>query len=285
MNFRKTATAAALVAALGASGSASAINIDGITFGAGAVFERVEVFESERFGDGQGNDNALIDGVGEELIGIGRVLTIRAPISAGGQQYWQNGDNGRELTVYFYQYFAESITPTASGNDILFSGGRIDVYSDTNMDFNAGIAAGDQASGIANATNGNLWLSLEASPIGGNGANTGNPNTLLAQVFGSVSAAPVFVTGGGLLDVVGGLAAEYFDTNTFGCVAADGANCPDDADKTFTSSGQTTPVTTGDTWGFEGTVDLQDYAVPVPGTLALRGLGLAGLGLRVRRKA
>lgn len=286
MNLRKALVAAALGGAMGLPGAASALEIDGITFELGSIIEAVKIFEAERFGDSVGNDNGVIDNVGEELIGIGRVLEIARPAELGGGVLWSAGDNGRELTVYFHSFITEIIDLSGPLPAISFSGGVVEIYSDATPNFSA---AGTQAAGIATATDGTLWLSLTGSPIGGSGP-TGNPITLLSTSFGSLTNA--FVLGGGLLDVNAladgrtGSANSIFDTNTFGCFAIDGENCPDDADKTFTSSGQLGLPSSGDGWGFEGTVDIKDYgSIPEPGTLALLGAGLMGLGMRRRKVA
>jgi len=292
MKLRKTALAAAFAGALGGSAGAHALTIDGITFEAGAIFETIDLFEAEAFGDGLGNDNGLIDLPGEQLVGIGIVNRIRSnDIANGNPVLWENGDNGRELTIYFYDYIAEDLN-ALGGVDFQanFTGGVVRLFSDSAMDF---LPTASQAGGIATATNGNLWLELTGSPIGDAGLPGGE--------FGSISGDPVTlrsigplssgsVAGFGLLDVTGnGLAAANFDTDLFNCnPAGAGSPCPDDADKVLTSSGQLgagNDPSKGVGWAFFGTGEVQDNAIPVPTTLALLGLGLAGMGFSSRRKA
>lgn len=276
MMIRKTALLAALVGALGLPMTAGAITIDGITFQAGSIFETTDLFEANALG-------GPISAAGQELVGIGIVNRILDPLN---NVLWQNGDNGRELTIYFRSYIAQDafLGPVGPGTDtFLFSGGVVELYSDLAQNFSA---AGTMAAGIASASGGDLFLRLAGSPIGGLGSLDGSPITLRSdavRLTGFPGTLPIGtnVTGTGLLDVISGDAASFFDTNTFGCVAADGAPCPDDADKGFTSSGK---PAVGGSWAFRGTGEIQDFAIPEPGTVTLLGLALMGVGAgRIRR--
>jgi hypothetical protein len=288
MSIRNTALAAALAGALGLPTVASAITISGITIERGSIFELGELFEAENLA-GTGNLNGFIDQVGEELIGIGRITSIRR---ADNSVLWQDGDNGRELTLHFYNYFAESITlfadPFGVPNvAITFSDGKVDVYSRPVGNFDP---TGTQAVGIASVVSvPDLWLSLDGAPIlGAAGANTGNPITLTSRAEGVDPSDPFAsgnVFGQGRLDVTGGPAGLYLDTNQFECLTGQGApNCPYSSDKAFSSEGGLQPIGSTE-WAFSGNVTIRNFAVPEPATLGLLGLGLAGLGFASRRKA
>ena len=88
-----------------------------------------------------------------------------------------------------------------------------------------------------------------------------------------------FGSGTGLFDVIGGMAAGNFDTNT----KADFYGNP--ADFLFTSSFQPFPGGGSTAEGFSliSTGELSGNSIPEPGSLALFGLGMMGLA-SLRRK-
>jgi hypothetical protein len=307
MNIRKVALSAALASALSVPTLANAIQIAGIDFAAGAIFETIELFEAEDTrgfvagapGNLPGNGNGIIDEVGEKLVGIGEVFRIRQNDPANGNPVlWQTGNNGQELTIYFYDYVTENIAllPNSSNVKIGFTGGVVEIWAGPDLGALSFAPTATQAGGIATATDGVLWLKLAGSPIGIEGIPSGEFGSVSNDPITLRSVGPLFdpaVTIGGVgnLDVIGGLAAGYFDTNTFNCIPGLGNSpCPNDADKVFTSSGQlgsnldpTANNFAG--WAFFGTGEVQDFAVvPEPGTLALLGLGLAGLSFGARRQ-
>jgi hypothetical protein len=292
MSIRKTALAAALAGALGGTGVAQAIEIQGITIGDGALFEFVLLAEGEQAGSGNGN--GIIDATGEKLNGVVKVVEIT---DLGGNVLWSDSSS-RELTGYFYDYVAEEIYPDTNTGEVFigFSGGVINLWSDGTPNFERN---GTQADDIAKAIDSEFvtpWLTLAGSPIGDGalpvtplGLTTGSPITLRTSAQ-SLNAPGTTVLGAGLLDVTGGAAAAFLDTNTFNCDSVDSSGpCyqgAEDADKLFTTSGQLRAITAANDWGFLGTGEIQDVAkIPEPATVGLFSLGLLGLGYASRRKA
>lgn len=240
MNTPKRGSAALALGALLAAPAAGAVtSVEGIPVGQGATLHYVTLWES-RAGGG------VISAVGEELVGVGKVTEVR---STEGEVLWTDGTGGRELTVHIHSYRAESFEHLGEGvEQVRFAGGQIEIYVDQAGDFAVG---GTLEQDIARATDGVLFLRLAGSAIGV--APGGNPITLqsLKTRLGAVS---VVVTGAGLLDVVDGSAAAYFDTDRYLCEACPE---PDAADQVFNSEGTLTPE---GPWSFAGSATVSDVA-------------------------
>lgn len=285
MKLTKMVAACAVAMACGA---ASAVKIDGITLPGGLTFSTITLFEGEKL-SAAGNNNRYIDQVGETLLGIGIVNQI---LDANNNIVWSNGQNGRELTFVIDNFVVDSfgiavLGPTQIGT-ANFSGGTVKLFSQAAGTLNTGAAT--QAAALASAMAGNLFLDLIGSADGaesalGNGIARTLVSTQINTSGGNPFLASTNVTGQAFLDVVAGsgLASKYFDTDTFS--SAGPVFFGDSADLKITSSGQLQAPGVGGEWGFRGTGEVEAFLVPTPGTLALAGLALVGVGaLSQRRK-
>lgn len=233
---------------------------------------------------------------GSVNFGTLEITSIQDP--AGGNQLWNSGAQGAELTGVFRDITVQSVTPTAGGVDILSTGGLLDVYINPLGSFAAaggfaqglgGYGAGGCGvggacyDGISNVVGGDLFLSLEWVP----GVSLLDPTVTVAGTF-TEDTLPATGTAQGFLRVTGGAYAENFDSNGFLGGAADMF-----AQNDFCTPGQPGCVTLDVAGGAaaDGGWQLRSndpvrahFDVPEPGSLALIGLGLSALGFASKRR-
>lgn len=213
-----------------------------------------------------------ISAPGDVLTGYGQVGSIDSNTSFC---------NSCNLTFTF-QYTVQSITPTATGNDIVFSGGLFNFYVSPTGDFNP--------LDPSTADSGSLWVQLTGhsyfnTSFASNGA-------LFSKEYGTPTNPIPGSSGTGYLDVVSGSgpAARWLNTDTQH-VLADGTLADFYLNSEFNYfPANTCPTVTTDpgnlcSYPITGTGTLTGRTnVPEPAGIGLLGLGLGFLGLALHRR-
>jgi len=276
MLFKKSllGAAAVLLFSTGAAMAVPTATVDGITIpldstSGGAVFTV------------QTDSESLLTGVGSILQGVGTVNSIKDVPSTTityGQPCYTVGCAGVFLTDEFTGFVVRAVTPVfdsnnvQTGNTVLLTGGQLSYYVHSTLpDLNTG----NQTTDIANATSGTLFLALLPAPIDSSG------DTFSIFVPGTdLGNFTDIAQGQGYLNVIGGDAGHFFDTNTFSTTTPTFTGAP--ADIKFVGNAN---LDTGADFPVTGSDDTFANTVPEPASLALLGAGLFLMAWSLRRKS
>lgn len=252
--FKKILTGAAILT-LSAAAHAAPVNVGGVVFNPDAPLD------FSAFG---GIIRQTIDSATGEVSGFGLISSINGT----GVSTFCPGPC--QLTFQFEDFMPTDfgVLPSLPGQTIDYTGGIVNVYvhAPTAIDPNNPLSLNFANTGL---NGGQLWLALAGHEAGIN--NTSFVGKVQTDGTGRITG----LQGNGQLDVTGGLAFAYFDTNTksFG------------SDLTF-QAGFTTFLPNNnllDAVG-NGTFAGDTVGVPEPTSLTLLGLGLLSAGVARRRR-
>lgn len=214
----------------------------------------------------------------EDTWGIFQIAAIVSN-DAFNTTLWTAGQNGEFITGIFGGLSDANVDYSVSGSgtasfNTVSSGGFLKFYLDTTeADYNAGAALGaigrTGAQSFTGATNGTLLLDYVF-------AGTANSNHIGFGYASDFNGASLRGSGSGYLDLVGGSYASQIAKGTQ--IDLNGEKRDAFLQATFAPSG-TAPAWTVFARGGKDTA-----VIPEPASLALFGLGLAGLAALRRRK-
>jgi len=272
MDFKKTLLTAAAAVALSGAAHADVVNVGGVIWDTDAV--------SDFFTDASLTETQVTV-TGDSLMGFGLISSLNSLSGPNAASFCPSC----ELTFTFTDFTLVDENPATS--EFYFTGGILTFYVDSTPNYSLSTAADG---GLSTATDGDVWLQLSA--VSYYEATYGETGTL----FGSLTAGSITSpeadeagSGNGFFEVTGGLAADYFNTDTFQDIQQeDGSTVT--ADLSFSSSFQPSDAYAnfGVGLALRGTGELRgdSISIPEPSSIALLGLGalVAGAGMRRRKQ-
>ncbi|TWJ17332.1 PEP-CTERM sorting domain-containing protein [Geobacter argillaceus] len=204
----------------------------------------------------------------------------------GGSPTWAQGNGGQYLYGYFDSLLTTSAVGEKVGSQTTFSGGKLYVFETTSV-FDLTKTA-TIFSDLAAA--GTLWLSADF--VAG-GDFTQPASTLVATITGGGNSGTtpnypaIKGRGTSLLDVTGGTMFSTFNTNSFTRFDGSGQFADLSMENTFAiiNNGTSPLVNTYKGWDVVSSDPIDAVATPEPGTFALLGAGLIGLGFFGRKRS
>lgn len=205
---------------------------------------------------------------GQELFGIFSVTSINAD-NTKNTTLWSNG--AEEITGTFSDYTLANVSGSGSQTVFDFTGGVINMYLDSTPDFDANPYTGSLATSGTGVTDGILFLTLKgATGFVADDLSTAFDESLdTLRSTGDLLTNPLTGKGYGNLEITGGAYASMF-----GGIGA----------LMTLNSDLASPDPQGSDWPIGSEDPLRGTAVPEPGTVALVGLGLAGIAFANRKR-